>query len=56
MYVYEAKVSLLLQLSRQRSGAERLVEARIFQIFGSFDVLGFRPSLGADFLDGEFLR
>jgi len=43
LYVYETKMSLLVQISQTRQGAERLLESRVITILSQCDYLDARP-------------
>lgn len=43
LYVYETKMSLLMQISQTRQGAERLLESRVITILSQCDYLDARP-------------
>jgi len=43
LYVYETKMSLLMQVSQTRQGAERLLESRVITILSQCDYLDARP-------------
>jgi len=43
LYVYETKMSLLIQISQTRQGAERLLESRIITVLSQCDYLDARP-------------
>lgn len=43
LYVYETKMSLLIQISQTRQGAERLLESRVIPILSHCDYLDARP-------------
>ncbi|MCO5599973.1 hypothetical protein L7F22_054080 [Adiantum nelumboides] len=43
LYVYEAKLALFNRLAQSRVGAEKLLEARVFDIFAQVDFLQARP-------------
>ena len=42
LYVYEAKMSLLVRMAQTRQGAERLLEARVLPILADCDYLDAR--------------
>ncbi len=50
LYVYEAKMSLLVRMAQTRQGAERLLEARVLPILGDCDYLDARPEADQAFL------
>ena len=50
LYVYEAKMSLLIRMSQSRAGAERLLEARVLPILADCDYLDARPEADHAFL------
>lgn len=43
LYVYETKMSLLIQISQNRQGAERLLESRAITTLSQCDYLDARP-------------
>ena len=43
LYVYETKMSLLIQVSQTRQGAERLLESRVITTLSQCDYLDARP-------------
>jgi len=51
LYVYEAKMSLLIRIAQTRQGADRLAESRLFYILSQCEFLGARPENDQDFLD-----
>ncbi|CCM02106.1 uncharacterized protein FIBRA_04183 [Fibroporia radiculosa] len=53
LYVYEAKMSLLIRMSQTRQGAERLLEARVIPILAGCDYLDARPEGDQAFLDHD---
>ncbi|KAM5532668.1 hypothetical protein V8D89_013637 [Ganoderma adspersum] len=53
LYVYEAKMSLLVRMAQTRQGAERLLEARVLPILGECDYLDARPEADQAFLDRD---
>lgn len=55
LYVYEAKMSLLIRMAQTRSGAERLLEAQIIPVLAQCDYLDARPEADQSFM-GEFQR
>lgn len=56
LYIYEAKMSLLIQVAQTRQGAERLLEARLLSTLASCDYLDARPEADQAFLGMCFLR
>ncbi|RDX43688.1 hypothetical protein OH76DRAFT_1188692 [Lentinus brumalis] len=53
LYVYEAKMSLLVRMAQTRQGAERLLEARVLPILADCDYLDARPEADQAFLDRD---
>ncbi|KAI0651312.1 nucleoporin Nup186/Nup192/Nup205 [Trametes meyenii] len=53
LYVYEAKMSLLIRMAQTRQGAERLLEARVLPILADCDYLDARPEADQAFLDRD---
>ncbi|EJF60131.1 hypothetical protein DICSQDRAFT_171358 [Dichomitus squalens LYAD-421 SS1] len=53
LYVYEAKMSLLVRMAQTRQGAERLLEARVLPVLGECDYLDARPEADQAFLDRD---
>ncbi|OCH88950.1 hypothetical protein OBBRIDRAFT_888752 [Obba rivulosa] len=53
LYVYEAKMSLLIRMAQGRQGAERLLEARAIPILAECDYLDARPEADQAFLDQD---
>ncbi|KAL1938972.1 hypothetical protein VTO73DRAFT_11125 [Trametes versicolor] len=53
LYVYEAKMSLLIRMAQSRQGAERLLEARALPILADCDYLDARPEADQAFLDRD---
>ncbi|KAI0270638.1 nucleoporin Nup186/Nup192/Nup205 [Gloeopeniophorella convolvens] len=53
LYVYEAKMSLLVRIAQTRQGAERLVEARILPILADCDFLDTLPEADQSFIDHD---
>ncbi|KAI8972576.1 nucleoporin Nup186/Nup192/Nup205 [Trametes punicea] len=51
LYVYEAKMSLLVRMAQTRQGAEKLLEARVLPILADCDYLDARPEADQAFLD-----
>jgi len=49
LYVYEAKMSLLVRISLTRPGAERLLEARILHSLAKCEYLDSRPDTDQSF-------
>ncbi|KAI0297000.1 nucleoporin Nup186/Nup192/Nup205 [Multifurca ochricompacta] len=43
LYIYEAKMSLLIRIAQTRQGAERLIEARVLPILADCDFLTHSP-------------
>ncbi|OBZ74918.1 hypothetical protein A0H81_05368, partial [Grifola frondosa] len=54
LYVYEAKMSLLIRMAQSRQGAERLMDARVIPVLANCDYLDARPEADQAFL-GIFL-
>ena len=50
LYVYEAKMSLLVRMSQSRQGAERLLESRTLPILAECDYLDARPEADQAFM------
>jgi nuclear pore complex protein Nup205 len=48
--VYETKMSLLIQISQTRQGAERLLESRVLTILSQCDYLDARPEVDQMFV------
>ncbi|KAI0351635.1 hypothetical protein OH77DRAFT_1429461 [Trametes cingulata] len=53
LYVYEAKMSLLIRMAQTRQGAERLLEVRVLPILADCDYLDARPEADQAFLDRD---
>ncbi|KAI0776838.1 nucleoporin Nup186/Nup192/Nup205 [Trametes elegans] len=53
LYVYEAKMSLLVRMTQTRQGAERLLESRVLPILADCDYLDARPEADQAFLDQD---
>ncbi|TFK47235.1 hypothetical protein OE88DRAFT_1811406 [Heliocybe sulcata] len=53
LYVYEAKMSMLIQTAQTRQGAERLLEAQILRVLAQCDFLDARPELNQAFIDQD---
>ncbi|KAH9856365.1 nucleoporin Nup186/Nup192/Nup205 [Lenzites betulinus] len=53
LYVYEAKMSLLIRMAQTRQGAERLLEARVLPILADCDYIDARPEADQAFLDRD---
>ncbi|KAL6308871.1 nucleoporin Nup186/Nup192/Nup205 [Sparassis latifolia] len=53
LYVYEAKMSLLVRVAQSRQGAERLLEARAIPVLAECDYLDARPEADQAFLDRD---
>ncbi|KAH7909315.1 nucleoporin Nup186/Nup192/Nup205 [Hygrophoropsis aurantiaca] len=53
LYVYEAKMSLLIRMAQTRSGAERLLEAQILPILAQCEYLDTRPEADQSFMDQD---
>ncbi|KAG8931084.1 hypothetical protein FRC02_003259 [Tulasnella sp. 418] len=51
LYVYEAKMSMLIRVAQTRQGAERLLDCRVFSILAQCDFIGARPQNDQAFLD-----
>lgn len=51
LYIHEAKTSLLLRLSQRRDGAEKLLEANIFETLSACDYLDMKPDTEAATMD-----
>ena len=43
LYVYEAKMSLLIRIAQSRLGADRLLDARLLLTLGQCDFLDAQP-------------
>lgn len=50
LYVYEAKMSLLIRMAHTRQGAERLLEAHILSTLARCDFLDARPEADQSFM------
>ncbi|KAJ7082267.1 hypothetical protein B0H15DRAFT_994091 [Mycena belliarum] len=50
LYVYEAKMSLLVRMAQTQSGAERLLEAQFIPILSQRDYLDARPEADQSFI------
>ncbi|KAG6331906.1 hypothetical protein ID866_7182, partial [Astraeus odoratus] len=50
LYVYEAKMSLLIRMAQVRQGAERLLEAQILPILAQSEFLDARPEADQSFM------
>ncbi len=50
LYVYEAKMSLLIRIAQTRQGAERLIEARVLPILADCDFLDTLPEVDQSFI------
>lgn len=50
LYVYETKMSLLIQISQTRQGAERLLESRVITTLSQCDFLDARPEVDQMFV------
>ncbi|KAI0042606.1 hypothetical protein FA95DRAFT_1610066 [Auriscalpium vulgare] len=53
LYVYEAKLSLLIRIARTRQGAERLLEARVLPTLGDCEYLDTLPEADQSFIDQD---
>ncbi|KZT24940.1 hypothetical protein NEOLEDRAFT_1178711 [Neolentinus lepideus HHB14362 ss-1] len=53
LYVYEAKMSMLMQVAQTRQGAERLLEAQILRVLAQCDFLDARPEQNQAFIDQD---
>ncbi|PWN23540.1 hypothetical protein BCV69DRAFT_279473 [Microstroma glucosiphilum] len=53
LYVYESILAFFGRLSQTREGAERLLEARLFDVFAQADALASRPEEDQGFVDLE---
>ncbi|KAI9512151.1 nucleoporin Nup186/Nup192/Nup205 [Russula earlei] len=51
LYVYEAKMSLLIRIGQTRQGAERLIQARVIPILADCDFLDTLPEADQSFID-----
>ncbi|KAG8950572.1 hypothetical protein FRC04_007391 [Tulasnella sp. 424] len=51
LYVYEAKMALLVRVAQTRQGSERLLDSRIFGLLGHCEFLEARPQNDHAFLD-----
>lgn len=54
LYVYETKMSLLIQISQTRQGAERLLESRAITILSQCDYLDARPETDQMFVGTHY--
>ena len=50
LYVYEAKMSLLIRVAQSRYGAERLLDARVLPTLGNCDFLDAQPEADQAFI------
>ncbi|KZT66755.1 hypothetical protein DAEQUDRAFT_767725 [Daedalea quercina L-15889] len=53
LYVYEAKMSLLIRMSQSRQGAERLLECRAISVLADREYLDARPEADQAFMDND---
>ncbi|KAB5590005.1 Nuclear pore complex protein [Ceratobasidium theobromae] len=53
LYVYEAKMSLLIKIAQTRQGADRLQDARVLSVLAQCDFLNARPEKDIDFRNFE---
>ncbi|KAF9556462.1 hypothetical protein CPC08DRAFT_641486 [Agrocybe pediades] len=53
LYVYESKMSLFIRMTQTRTGAERLLEARLLAILAQCDYLDTRPEANQSFIDQD---
>ncbi|KAF8742046.1 Nucleoporin, partial [Rhizoctonia solani] len=53
LYVYEAKMSLLIKIAQTRQGADRLQDARVLSVLSQCDFLDARPEKDVDFRNLE---
>ncbi|KAG8791523.1 hypothetical protein FRC12_008949 [Ceratobasidium sp. 428] len=53
LYVYEAKMSLLIKIAQTRQGADRLMDARILAVLTQCEFLNARPEKDIDFRNLE---
>lgn len=53
LYVYEAQLAFFARLAQSSQGADRLLEAKIFEVFAQADYLAARPEQDQDFVDLE---
>ncbi|KAF7795183.1 hypothetical protein EIP86_006332 [Pleurotus ostreatoroseus] len=53
LYVYEAKMSLLIRMAQTRAGAERLLESRLIPVLADCDFLDTRPEADEAFIDRD---
>ncbi|KEP47882.1 structural constituent of nuclear pore protein [Rhizoctonia solani 123E] len=53
LYVYEAKMSLLIKIAQTRQGADRLQDARLLAVLAQCDFLNARPEKDVDFRNLE---
>ncbi|EGO28547.1 hypothetical protein SERLADRAFT_413403 [Serpula lacrymans var. lacrymans S7.9] len=51
LYVYESKMSLLIRMTQNRLGAERLLEAQILPILAQCEFIDARPEADQSFMD-----
>jgi len=50
LYVFEAKISLLIRIAQTRNGAERLLEACLLPTLGDCEFLDSRPEVDQSFM------
>lgn len=53
LYVYEAQFSFLARLAQSSQGAEKLLDAKLFEVLAQADYLAARPDQDQDFVDLE---
>ncbi|EKM52358.1 uncharacterized protein PHACADRAFT_164266 [Phanerochaete carnosa HHB-10118-sp] len=53
LYVYEARMSLLIRMAQTRAGAERLLENRLVLVLADCDFVDSRPETDQAFLDRD---
>lgn len=54
LYVYEAKTSLLVRIAQSRFGADRLIEARVFEVLSQCTFVDARPEMDQTYLGALF--
>ncbi|KAG8875052.1 hypothetical protein FRB98_008117 [Tulasnella sp. 332] len=53
LYVYEAKMSLLVRIAQTRQGAERLLDCRVFAVLSQCEFIDARPQNDHAFIDHD---
>ncbi|KAG8996360.1 hypothetical protein FRB93_000744 [Tulasnella sp. JGI-2019a] len=53
LYVYEAKMSLLIRIAQTRQGAERLLDCRVFAVLSQCEFIDARPQNDHAFIDQD---